>query len=167
MAEKNPKRDELKSKVKAAEARNAKREKTVNDYAKEAADGATSFVKEHPITTLVGGLALGVLIASVLPGPGRRLRKNATAKGGVLAAAAAEAAALYGAQFLEGASKAARAGQDKFGDLGDALGDGTRSLRKDAAGVADSAGDAARAFGSEAGKAATRFVKDLRSRLPN
>ena len=83
----NQKRAELKSKVDAAEKRNKSRQeqRTLSDYAREALDDATSFVKKHPITTIAGGIALGVLVASIAPGPGRRLRKQATRRGAVLA----------------------------------------------------------------------------------
>ena len=83
----NDKRAELKSKVDAAQKRNQEREqqRTLGDYARDARDEATSFIKEHPITTIAGGIAVGVLVASVVPGPGRRLRKKATRRGAVLA----------------------------------------------------------------------------------
>jgi len=161
----NDKRTELKSKIDAAEKRN--QERSFGDYAREARDGATSFVKEHPITTLAGGVALGVLIAAVVPGPGRRLRKQATRRGAVLAGVLADLAANYGSQALDGAGKAARSGQSRLGDLGetlsDALAEGARSLRRQAGEASDGAESATR----QAGKSATRTLRNLRSRMAN
>ena len=121
----------------------------------------TSFVKQHPITTVVGGLALGVLVASFLPG-GRKVRKQASARSAVLATALADLAMTYGSQFLESASSAAKAGQDKLGDLGDAIGTGAARARNGAQrSAADSAGDNAR----DIGRAAVKTLRGLRSRI--
>ncbi len=158
------KRTELKDKVDAAQKRNrAREEKSFGDYARDAGSGATSFVKEHPITTLAGAAALGILIAAVVPGPGRRLRKQATKRGAVLAGVLADLAITYGSQALEGAGKAARSGQDKLGDLGEVLGDSARSLRSSAGDAVDDAGSLSR----DAGKRALRTFRDLRSRMAN
>jgi ElaB/YqjD/DUF883 family membrane-anchored ribosome-binding protein len=162
------KRAELKSKVDAAEKRNKQRQeaKTFGDYARDARNDATSFVKEHPITTLVGGVALGVLVASFV-GPGRRLRKQATRRGAVLAGVLSDLALTYGSQALDGAGKATRTGKSRLGDLGEtlseALADGARSLRREAGEASDSAGSLTR----DAGKRATRTLRDLRSRMSN
>lgn len=148
------KRTQLKQKVSAAQQRNA--ERSLGDYARGARDGATSFVKEHPIATVAGGLALGVLVASLVPGPGRRLRKQATARGALLAGVLADLAIAYGTQFADSAEKAARAGQDRLGDLGDTIGAGVRSLRGETREVADD-------FGTRA----VRTLRDLRARMAN
>ncbi len=159
------KRTELKSKIDAAEKRNE--ERSFGDYAREARDGASSFVKEHPITTLAGSVALGVLIASIVPGPGRRLRKQATKRGAVLAGVLADLAVTYGSQAIDGAGKAARSGQSRLGDLGETLGDalaeGARSLRREAGDASDTAGSITR----EVGKSASRSLRNLRSRMSN
>lgn len=159
------KRSEIKNKIDTAEKRNQKRseDRSVGDYARDAGDSAVSFVKEHPITTLVGAAAVGILIASVVPGPGRRLRKQATQRGAALAGVLADLAVTYGSQALESAGSAARAGQDKLGELGETLGDGARSLRR---GAGDLAGDAG-SLGRDAGKRAARTFRDLRSRMAN
>ena len=70
------KRAAIKKKVAEGEQRNA--ERSLGDYARDARDEATSFVKAHPIATVAGGLALGVLVASMVPGPGKRLRHRAS-----------------------------------------------------------------------------------------
>ncbi len=144
---KDQKRTKLRTKIEAGERRNA--DKSLTDYARDARDGATSFVKEHPIATLAGGLALGVLVAAVVPGPGRRLRRTASARGTALAGVLAELGLAYGTQLLDGAGKAARAGHERIGELGDTLGDGALNLRR------------------EAGSKTTRAIRELRSRLPH
>lgn len=153
------KRRELKNKVDAAQKRNA--ERSIGDYARDAGESATSFVKQHPITTVVGGLALGVLIASVVPGPGRRLRKKASARSAALAGVVADLALTYGAQLLDSAEKAADTGGRKLSALGGAIGDSARSAGRGASSAADNAGDTAR----DLGKAAVRTLRDLRSRM--
>lgn len=124
------KRAELKDKIEAAERRNADR--SFADYARDARDGTTSFVKQHPIATIAGGLALGAIVASLLPGPGRKMRKKASARGAVMAGALADLALTFGSQFLDGAGKVAQAGQDRASDLGETIGDSARSASKSA-----------------------------------
>ncbi|MCT2558034.1 hypothetical protein N0B51_03470 [Tsuneonella sp. YG55] len=150
------KRKELKKKIEAAEQRNSDR--SFGDYARDAADGATSFVKEHPLATLAGGLALGVLVAAIVPGPGRRMRKKASARTAVLAGTLADLALTYGAKFLESAEEAAKAGQERIGDLGETIGDGARDLGR-------SASDSASRAIDSASRTANRALGSARSRL--
>ncbi|MXO74042.1 hypothetical protein GRI40_02250 [Altererythrobacter aerius] len=155
------KRMELKNKIEAAEQRNAGR--SLGDHARDAREGVTSFVKEHPITTVAGGLAIGVLIASLVPGPGRRLRKKATARTAILGGVVADLVAKYGEQFIEGASNAAKAGQHRAVDIGSAIGSTARHLRHEAGDLASDAGFRTR----EAGERAARTFRNLRSRITN
>ena len=157
------KRKNLREKIEASERRNE--ERTAADYAIEARDRATAFVKEHPIVTLAGGVALGVLVASLVPGPGRRMRKKATAKGSALAAMLTELGIAYGTSLLDNIGDAARSGQDRLEDLGDSMGDTARSLRREAGHLIGDAGDSARALSREAGKKAGRSIRDLRARM--
>ncbi len=150
------KREELKSKIEAAEQRNADR--SLTDYAKDAAEGATSFVKEHPLTTLAGSLAFGILIAAIVPGPGRRLRRKATARSAVLASTLTDLALAYGAKVLDGAEDAAKAGQERIGDLGEAIGDSARHLTR-------SASKSANRVIKSASKSADRAIESARSRI--
>lgn len=160
---KDQKRKQMRDKIEAGERRNA--ERSLGDYAREARDGATSFVKEHPIATVIGGLALGAIVASLIPGPGKRLRKKATARGSALAAMLTELGVAYGASMLDSLGDAARAGQDKLEDLGDSVGDTARGLRREAGHLAGNAGDGARALRREASKKAGRSIRDLRARM--
>ena len=155
------KRETLREKIEAGERRNA--ERSLGDYAREARDGATSFVKAHPIATVAGGLALGVIVASLVPGPGRRLSCASAAKGSALAAMLTELGIAYGTGLLDNLGDAARDGQDKLEDLGHSVGDTARSLRREA----DDASESAESFGRDAGKRATRTLRNLRSRMSN
>src|SRR5690606_4312087 len=100
------KRKTLKQKVAAAEARNEARERTFLDRAGETAieakDKFTAFAKEHPVATIAGGLAVGVLIASMFRGPRRAAVKGGTKAAG-LAALGAELALAYATRALEAA----------------------------------------------------------------
>ena len=92
------KRKTLKQKVQAGEARNkAKTENTTTIFdrageaAIEAKDKFTAFAKEHPIATVAGGVALGVLVAAMFRGP-RRAAMRGGSKAAGLAAIGAELA---------------------------------------------------------------------------
>lgn len=153
------KREELKNRIEAGQQRHANR--TVSDYARDARDSATAFVKEHPVTTVVGGIAVGVIVASLVPGPGRRMRKKATRRGSALAAMAAEIGLAYGASLIDSLSDAARASGDRLDDLGETIGDGARDLRRQATAQGHAASEGARSVARKTG----RKVRDLRSRM--
>ena len=162
MADKE-KRDELKNRIEAGQQRHANR--TVGDYARDARDSATAIVKEHPIATVAGGVAIGVVVASLVPGPGRRLRKKATKRGSALAAVVAELGLAYGTSLLDNIGSAARTGGDRIEDLGDAIGDSARDLRRQASLQGSAAGEAARRLTRDVGKSTGRKVRDLRARM--
>lgn len=151
------KREELREKIEAAEARNEAR--SVGDMARDAQEAATEFVKEHPIATIAGVAAIGLAIGAMTR-PGRRVGK----RGAALAAMAAEFGMSYAREALELAEGAAASGKDKLEDLGDSIGESARGLRRDAAYYADSTTDKARTFGRRAGKKAGRAMRDLRAR---
>lgn len=162
MADKE-KREELKNRIEAGQQRHANR--SMGDYAREARDNATAFVKQHPIATVVGGVAIGVIIASMVPGPGRRMRKKATKRGSALAAMVAELGLAYGTSLLDNIGSAARTGGDRLEDLGDAIGDGARDLRRQASMQGSAAGEAARRLSRDVSKTTGRKVRDLRARM--
>ncbi|WP_338445831.1 hypothetical protein V5F89_11835 [Pelagerythrobacter marensis] len=157
------KREELKNRIEAGQQRHADR--TVADYARDARDSATAFVKEHPIATVAGGVAVGVLIASIVPGPGRRMRRRATQRGSALAAMLAELGTAYGASLLDSLGHAARAGGDRLEDLGDAIGDGARDLRREAGAQSETVRESARRLTRDVGKKTGRRMRDLRTRI--
>lgn len=151
------KRDELRERIEAAEARNA--ERTLGDRAKEAADTATEFVKEHPLATVAGVAVLGIAIGAMTK-PGRRVGRRA----GAMAAYASELGLAYASGLLDSAGDLARTGGDKLEDLGDSIGDSARDARRRAAFQASAANDGARRLTRELGKKAGRTMRDLRGR---
>lgn len=157
------KREELKSRIEAGEQRHANR--SFGEYARDARDNATAFVKKHPIATVAGGVAIGALVASMVPGPGRRMRKQATRRGSALAATIAELGLAYGTSLLDNMGQAARTGGERIEDLGDALGDGARDLRRQAGFQGAAASDTARRLTRKAGKKTSRTARNLRDRL--
>src|SRR5262245_20114486 len=114
------KRQTLKDKVEAGQARNrAKTENTTTIFdrageaAIEAKDKFTAFAKEHPIATVAGGVAVGILVAAMFKGPRRAAMRGGTvaAKGATaLAALGAELALTYAQQAMEAANEAREAG---------------------------------------------------------
>jgi ElaB/YqjD/DUF883 family membrane-anchored ribosome-binding protein len=158
------KRQTLKQKVEAGQARNkAKTENTTTVFdrageaALEAKDRFTAFAKEHPIATVAGGLAVGILIAGLFKGPRRAAVKGGSKAAG-LAAIGAELALAYAQQAMEAASEAGKASADRL----DGIGDAARSAGKAAADRAGDARDAALAMTSAAGR---RLGKAIRSRI--
>ena len=158
------KRTQIKKKVQAGQARNkAKTENTttVFDRAGEAAieakDKFTAFAKEHPIATVAGGIALGVLIAGMFRGPRRAAIKGGSKAAG-LAALGAELALAYAQQAMEAASDAGKAATPRI----ERFGDTALSAGRDAAHRAGDAGEAALSATRDAGK---RLGKAIRSRI--
>ena len=158
------KRTQIKKKVQAGQARNkAKTEKTttVFDRAGEAAieakDKFTAFAKEHPIATVAGGIALGVLIAGMFRGPRQAAIKGGSKAAG-LAALGAELALAYAQQAMEAASDAGKAAAPRI----ERFGDTALSAGRDAAHRAGDAGEAALSATRDAGK---RLGKAIRSRI--
>lgn len=168
------KREEIKSRIEAAQAREAAlaeptTTQRVAEKASEAGDAFTSFVKEHPFAAAAGGVALGILVASMFKGP-----RRAAARGGAraisLATIGAEMASSFADELLddardlgrEGVRRAehlGREGAHKVEDLSDAVGDRARSIRRDATYNASRASDAARIASRETGKRIARAFK--------
>ena len=160
-------REELREKIAASEARLA--ERSLGDYARDARESAAGFVREHPMATIGAALAVGVLLAAIIPGPGRRMTKRVGSKvssrASALAAMAAELGIAYGSSLMDAAGSAARTGQDKLEDIGDSLGDSARNVRREASHRAAKAGDSAATLKRNVGRKAGRAARDLRSRI--
>lgn len=153
------KRKTLKQKVQAGEARNkAKTENTTTIFdrageaAIEAKDKFTAFAKEHPVATLAGGLAIGVLIAGMFKGPRQAAIKGGTRAAG-LAAIGAELAMAYAAKALDAAKEAGSEGADWLGETGKTLGSKAREFSSEASDYAGTARDSAMRSGRSAAKA--------------
>jgi hypothetical protein len=158
------KRKTLKDKVAAGQARNrAKTENTTTifDRAGEAAidvkDRFTAFAKDHPVATVAGGIAVGVLVAGLFKGPRRAAIKGGSKAAG-LAAIGAELALAYAQQAMDAAGEAGKAGARRL----DGFGDTARSVGREAAHRAGDAGESAVDFTRDAGK---RLSKAKRSRI--
>ncbi len=156
------KRQELKARIEAAEQRNA--ERTVGQYAREAADTATEFVKQHPLATVAGVAVIGLAIGAMTR-PGRRVGRQAAGRASALATYATEIGLAYASGLMDAASEAATTGKDKIEDLGDALNDNAGALKRKATHSGGNAAAAVRKFSREAGKKAGRSARDLRKRV--
>jgi hypothetical protein len=158
------KRSEIRKKVSAAKSRNEARAEpmpsaSADGRAAEVKDKLASFAREHPVATVAGGLAIGVLVSSFFRGsPTRRAGRAIGKKTAGLAAIATELAIAFAQQAYDAADEARRTGVDKLGDLGSTVGESARSLTGDAADYAAGAADAAR-------KAGKTVFKSLRDRL--
>jgi len=158
------KRKTLKQKVEAGQARNrAKTENTTTIFdrageaALEAKDQFTAFAKKHPIATVAGGVAIGILIAGLFKGPRQAAMKGGSKAAG-LAALGAELALAYAQQAMEAANEAGRAAAPKL----ERFGDSARTASREAAQRASDAGETALSATREAGK---RLGKAIRSRI--
>jgi len=142
------KRSQIKKKVTAAKSRNAARAEAPGLAARagEAKDKFTGFARQHPIATVVGGLAVGVLVSGLFRGsPTRKAGRKLSKKAMGLATLGAELAFSYAQQAIEAANEARQTGAEKLG-----------SWSEDAAGYVASARDTAR----ETGKSITQALRD-------
>ena len=148
------KRTQLKKKIEAGEARNKARGQPTfvdkaGEKAIEAKDKFTAFAREHPIATVAGGLAAGILISALFKrSPTRKIGNRAAKAASGLAATGAEFALGYALQAWEAANEAGRASAEKLEEIGTAA----RSARREAAGRASELGTAARSKTRGAGK---------------
>jgi hypothetical protein len=117
------KRTTLRERIEAGQARQSEREAKSGNAA---LDKLTSVAKEHPLLVVLGGLAVGIAISTLIPrSPTRRLSKNAL---GFLTTVA-ELGIAYGRQALDAADDASQPTRDRLGELGSALLDGAAKLR--------------------------------------
>lgn len=148
------KRTNIKRKVTAAKSRNQSRAAApsfadrAGETAIEAKDKFTAFAKKHPIATLAGGLAVGILISGLFRGsPTRKAGKKLGKSAAGLAALATELAVAYAQSAMDATSGVREAGAEKLG-----------TWSEDAADYVVSAGASARDTGKS-------FAQALRDRL--
>ena len=152
------KRKTIKKKVDASQKRNAARtnDRTFLDRAGESAveakDKFTAFAKEHPVATVAGGIAIGVLIAGMFKGPRRAAIQGGTNAAG-LAAMGAELAMAYAANALYSPPSPPSDGADWLGEASKTFGSKARELSGEAAEYAGSARESAMRSGKSAAKA--------------
>ncbi len=116
---------------------------------------------EYPFLTVAGGIAVGILIATLLPrSVGRKLGQRAVA----VATIAGELGALYGKQALDIASEAGREAREKIGELGETIDDNTAETRQRAARMAGTAAGNARSAGLTLARTAVRLATRARRR---
>ena len=160
------KRKQIKQKVEAGQARNEDRGRTTivdraGEASIEAKDKFTAFAKEHPIATIAGGLAIGILVAGMFKRPREAAIKGGSKAAG-LAAIGAELALAYAQQAMEAASEAASVGAEKLGDFSGSAAVTARSAGRTAADRAGEVSEAALAVTRDAGK---RLGKAIRARI--
>lgn len=153
-------RTQLKKKVEDGQARHADLGRTTivdraGEAAIEAKDKFVAFAKEHPVATVAGGLALGVLISSLFK---RSPTRRAARKAAGFAAMGAELALAYAHQAMDAAQDAGRAGAKRLDGFGHHAAAAGRSAAHRAADV----GDHAIAMTRDAGQ---RLSKAVRSRV--
>lgn len=151
------KKKNLKQKVAAAEKRNQERSEAsfldrAGETAIEAKDQFTAFAKKHPVATVAGGLAVGILIAGMFKGPRRAAIAGGTKAAG-LAAVGAELAMAYAAKAFDAAREAGEEGADWLGEMSVTARKQAKSLGSEAADYAASARDSAASTGKSIGKA--------------
>lgn len=91
------------------------------------AEQAIAFVRAHPLATLAGGVALGVLVASLFPAP-RRAARAGGARAAALAVLGGEVAKAAAQSLIERASEAGREGLRRADDLSETLGQDARAF---------------------------------------
>lgn len=162
---KEAKRQEIKERITAAQERNAERQvpslgERVSAKATAARDEFTSFAKEHPVATVAGGIAVGVLISALFKNsPTRKAGRYASTKAVSLAALGSEIASAFAEQVMESTASARQAGADKLEDVSDAVGDTARRVRRTASYRAANASDSARSSARDIGKTIARTFR--------
>lgn len=116
------KRTNIKRKVSAAKSRNQSRAAPpsfadrAGETVIEAKDKFTAFAKKHPIATIAGGLAVGILVSGLFRGsPTRKAGKKLGKRAAGLAALATELAIAYAQSAMDATSGAREAGAEKLG----------------------------------------------------
>jgi hypothetical protein len=174
-------RDALRARIEAAERRNA--ERTLADQAREAATAAVDYTRAHPLTVIGGALALGLVIG-LLTRPGRRVAsrtlhsasdaisgaassarsgaRNVTARSGSrLGQMVGQAAVTYALSLLDEVMEAARTGQDRAAELGEAAGAQAKTISARTSEAAGSAAGSTRALARKTADAAAGAMRDL------
>lgn len=146
-------REELKARIAAGQQRSDQR--NFADQARNAAETATQFAKEHPVAAVVGGLAFGLLIGSMTRS-GRRVGRKA----GSLASTATDAAVAFGLGLLDDAGDIARQGKDALGDATERLAFNMRETKRDADHYTRSLSDQATTTSRLVGRSLSRRLRN-------
>lgn len=152
------KREELRARIEAGEARQAVR--SLGEQAKDAADGALDYVKANPIKS-IAAVAFGALVIGAMTRPGRKAGKRA----GRLASAATDAALAYGLSLLDAGKDAAETGQDRLADLTKSDRRNARDWQHHAVREGHELSDYLIGAAKRSGKRASRTIDELRARI--
>lgn len=159
------KRQKIKDRINAAQTRNDARESAsiaemVGEKAAAARDNFTAFAREHPVATVAGGIAVGVLISAMFKNsPTRRAGRYAGGKAAGLAALGSEMAIAFAHQVMETTANARHTGADIAHDVSDKLGSTARRVRDEAGSRAESVTDTARNTARDIGKSLARSLR--------
>lgn len=183
-------RDTLRTRIEAAERRNA--ERTLADQARAAAGAAVDYTRAHPLTMIGGALLLGLAIGA-LTRPGRRVMgrvatgaaSTVSGAAGAMGEAATGAASsvrraavvpasrlgqmlgdwavTYGVRMIEEAIDAARTGQDRIEALGEEADTRARRIKRDATSAVARAAGTTRTLAATTKHKAVRAMHDLRN----
>lgn len=162
---KDAKRQEIKDRIASATQRNEARSapaisERISEQAVAAKDGFSAFAREHPMATVAGGLALGVLISAMFKNsPTRKAGRYARDNAPGIAALGSEMAVAFAQQVMDASADVRQIGADKIEDLGDAVGDTARRVRREATYRAGGASDIARSTARDAGKMLARSFR--------
>ena len=116
----------LEGAIAKAKERNACRARDLTDKVADTRDQAAGFIADHPFATLAGGIALGVLIGTMLP------RRQAPASLRKLARQAMDLGLAHGRDMLAASIQAGRKGQEATEELGDRITDNAREIAEKA-----------------------------------
>ncbi|MEM6828734.1 MAG: hypothetical protein AAF553_12380 [Pseudomonadota bacterium] len=184
MADTDP-RDELRAKIEARERRIA--ERTLADEAREAAQAATEYARQHPLQVIGGAIAIG-LVLGLMTKPGRSAVGNAASgtanavsgaassvskgaktaakkQGSRLTTLFTEAIMAYAIKLIDEALDGAREGKEKLEDIGDAATAKAREAKRDVGYAAGTAADKTRAMSQRSRRRASRAARDLAQRM--
>ena len=155
-------RDALRQRIEEGEARLAERDFAA--AAQEAADAAKEFVREHPVATIAGVAAIGLVIGAMTR-PGRRLGSRAAG----LASYATEAGIAYAMGVIDAAGDFAddvrEAGAERIEDLSDTVDRTTRKAKREGSYLAATARDTVHDLGRKAGRKAGRTFRQTRKHI--
>ena len=159
------KRAAIRERIAAGEAELAARQdRSFGERAAEMRDDAVEFAKKHPAAVVAGGVVLGLAVAALFP-RNRRLAADAADRTGEAAAGLGGLLALYGQRAMNFASDIGHAGAEQVEDFGDALGDRSRRLRRNAGYYANATGDSLYRGKRDLVKGSSRMARRSRSRL--
>lgn len=156
--------DRLSHRVEQAQARTAARADRAAASASTAAGSAVKLIKDHPLATIGGAIAIGAIVAQVLPGKIGKGSRKRSRRALDLAAKAAALALAYGKRTTESAADSGRDNAIKLGhaghELGDRMAEAFNHLARELGNRLGDTSEMAQKHGSELAESATDFARD-------